>query len=367
MVIPEGLRFTADHGGLHVEPWLSGKPLIANRPTEHARSIGIPPGHPPLRTLLGLPLYYGTACVGVLELANRREGYSEHMIAPLSGVCSSVAVLLELFSARALQSVAAATEEPRLALHSLELSSAVVQSISEAIVVTDAELVVRLLNRAASRLLLADGSEEALVGASIRTVLSESIWSKIDWVQLAADFCQQPRAAASHLTGARGEGVAKDLQGHDVPVNFSISSFLFAQRRYFCFILSDIRHRKQYEEKMQMLAFLSHELRNPLQIILSGLQELQFRAAAEEHVGLLIDASNSVSRVINGVLDLSRLEHAVLRDSSFSIEELVQQALRMIRAVHSNPEVILRWKVEASVPSWILADEVSLLLLSRSW
>lgn len=63
------------------------------------------------------------------------------------------------------------------------------------------------------------------------------------------------------------------------------------------------------EEKIRFLAFLSHELRTPIQVIVSGLQELSaMNLPVPDHLALLIDASNMVTRVVDSVLDLSKLE-----------------------------------------------------------
>ena len=56
---------------------------------EHARSFGFPPGHPAMRTLLGLPLWAGGAVRGALYVTDREDGRpfdgdDERLLGPLA-------------------------------------------------------------------------------------------------------------------------------------------------------------------------------------------------------------------------------------------------------------------------------------------
>ncbi len=58
----------------------TGDMLISNSPTDHEHAGGLPPGHPPLYTYLGLPIYAGSRFVGMAGVANRRNGYDEDIV-----------------------------------------------------------------------------------------------------------------------------------------------------------------------------------------------------------------------------------------------------------------------------------------------
>jgi signal transduction histidine kinase/ActR/RegA family two-component response regulator len=62
----------------------SGAPVIANDPATDPRSGGTPPGHPPLRHFLGLPVQYAHTLVGMVGIANRPGGYEEPLVSELS-------------------------------------------------------------------------------------------------------------------------------------------------------------------------------------------------------------------------------------------------------------------------------------------
>ncbi|MDY6954053.1 MAG: GAF domain-containing protein, partial [Thermodesulfobacteriota bacterium] len=52
-----------------------GKPVIANEPKSHPDRRGVPEGHPPLTSFLGVPLKEGDRTEGMIALANKAEGY----------------------------------------------------------------------------------------------------------------------------------------------------------------------------------------------------------------------------------------------------------------------------------------------------
>ncbi len=60
--------------------------LITNNPSEHESSGGLPFGHPPLKSFLGIPFFQSDKFIGMVGVANRAIGYSEEFyqfIAPL--------------------------------------------------------------------------------------------------------------------------------------------------------------------------------------------------------------------------------------------------------------------------------------------
>ena len=87
----------------------SGEAVLANDPARDPRRGGTPPGHPPLRAFLGLPLRVGTELVGVVGLANRAGGYQPELIAALEPALQTCANLV--YSSRLLRQRRAAEAE----------------------------------------------------------------------------------------------------------------------------------------------------------------------------------------------------------------------------------------------------------------
>jgi GAF domain-containing protein len=73
----------------------SEKPVIAHDAPNDPRRAGIPPGHPPLNSFLGLPLLSNSKeFVGVIGLASRNGGYTEEVITYLEPTVAACANLI---------------------------------------------------------------------------------------------------------------------------------------------------------------------------------------------------------------------------------------------------------------------------------
>lgn len=55
----------------------NGASLKTDNPSKHPDSTGVPEGHPPLETFMGVPLFYEDKPFGLIALANKSGGYTE--------------------------------------------------------------------------------------------------------------------------------------------------------------------------------------------------------------------------------------------------------------------------------------------------
>ena len=76
--------------GLYGRVLLDGKSLLTNDPGSHPDSIGIPPGHPPLNALLGVPLIHDGKTMGLLCVANRKGGYGQEQLTAAEAIAPVV-------------------------------------------------------------------------------------------------------------------------------------------------------------------------------------------------------------------------------------------------------------------------------------
>jgi len=90
--LQRGLEFY-DLSNLAGLPALTGKLVISNAPEQDPRSGGIPKGHPPLRTFMGVPMYFGGQITGVAGVANGLGCYDEEtaeFLKPFVATCASI-------------------------------------------------------------------------------------------------------------------------------------------------------------------------------------------------------------------------------------------------------------------------------------
>jgi diguanylate cyclase (GGDEF)-like protein len=72
----------------------TGEVVVSDDPSTDPRGCGLPPGHPPLDSYIGIPLTDGDALIGMIGVANRTGGYDPSIIGELRPVLSVVAQMV---------------------------------------------------------------------------------------------------------------------------------------------------------------------------------------------------------------------------------------------------------------------------------
>jgi PAS domain S-box-containing protein len=80
-----------------------GRPVISNDPAHDERRAGLPPGHPPLASFMGIPVMKGEKIFGEIGIANRPGGYSPELLRALEPfilTCANIMEAMALENAR---------------------------------------------------------------------------------------------------------------------------------------------------------------------------------------------------------------------------------------------------------------------------
>jgi len=72
----------------------TGKTVISNAPATDPRRGGLPPGHPPMNSFLGVPIWHGDEMVGMAGVANRPGGYNQELVDELEPLFSAYASII---------------------------------------------------------------------------------------------------------------------------------------------------------------------------------------------------------------------------------------------------------------------------------
>lgn len=94
----------------------TGEAVFSNDPVHDPRAGGLPPGHPPLVTYVGLPIHRDGSLIGMVGLAGRAAGYDEELVTGLQPLLAAAGSLLDAFVIeRARQAAEAQLREALLA------------------------------------------------------------------------------------------------------------------------------------------------------------------------------------------------------------------------------------------------------------
>jgi signal transduction histidine kinase len=90
----EGLGHNMVVRGIWGRVLLDEKPVIANTPSSHPDRIGLPEGHPPLTSFMGVPLKNADRTFGMIALGNKEGGYGEADITAIESLSVAFAEAL---------------------------------------------------------------------------------------------------------------------------------------------------------------------------------------------------------------------------------------------------------------------------------
>jgi PAS domain S-box-containing protein len=250
----------------------------------------------------------------------------------------SVAQRLTLALAHAAQ-LTSVTERARQLAESESLHGSILQSMSNGLVVVDTEGKVRLVNRAAERMLRCRGDE--VIGSFVEEVLGSG--------------AEIVRDSLERVLVYSGEEIAGQWGGASVPLGMSVSPLRDADGKLngVVVVLSELTEAKSSEEERRRLdrleflgdisAVLAHEIRNPLAGMAAGIQHLltKFEEGDERHEAMerILKEGERVNRIIEDILLISRPPQLNL--GPCDISEVVEEAVSLLgkRASEQRVEI----------------------------
>jgi hemerythrin-like metal-binding protein len=153
-----------------------------------------------------------------------------------------------------------------------------------------------------------------------------------------------------------------------IPIFAAVVSIFFVRR-----LLREIRNRAQAERsaenasksKSDFLSSMSHELRTPMNAVLGFAQMMQFdpknslSPAQNEHVKSIIAGGNHLLELVNGILDLARIEadQTIFNVEEVSVNEVVSECVELTKPLADREGIQVNTPISRS-KSMILHTDV---------
>ena len=230
-----------------------------------------------------------------------------------------------------------------------QLAPSALESAPDAIVVVDASGQVVFANRQLSAVFGYESAE--ILGRTVEHLLPERFRGR--HIGHRSAFAHTPRVRPM---GAGLELLARRKDGSEFPVEISLSPIRDGERTLVAAAIRDVTDRKRIEAellaareaadranqaKSRFLATASHDLRQPLQALslLNGaLRRLPADAQVSEALAQQEQAITGMSRLVNALLDISKLESGAIRPeiTDFTVASVFEEMRREFASLASN-------------------------------
>ena len=235
---PEGLEFR-NLKTLFGAVMVTGETVISNDPSQDPRRGGLPEGHPPLNSFLGIPIYAGGEMVGMSGIANRPGGYDDELVEfllPFTTMCGN---LIHAFRTRRDRDrTLARFEEERVRL------KAILDGAVDAIITVSSDGVIESANPSVEKIF--GHTPGDLLGRNVNLLTPEPHRHLHDGY--IRRYLETGQAAVIGI-GREVEGVRRD--GSLVPIELTIAEVALPDRTLFTGILRDISRRRAAERALK--------------------------------------------------------------------------------------------------------------------
>lgn len=118
---------------------------------------------------------------------------------------------------------------------------------------------------------------------------------------------------------------------------------------------------KANSAKTDFLSNMSHEIRTPLNAIVGfseSLKEDPIPEASKEKVNDILTASNNLLEIVNGILDISKIEANKLEiiNKEYDVHSMFDELISLTKARIGNRDLDFKVKIDPSLPSVLYGD-----------
>jgi len=231
---PEGMEFR-NLDSLFGRVLSTGETLISNNPPSDVRSAGLPPGHPPLHSFLGLPLKHNNEFIGMIGVANSSKPYNNVLVSDIElylGACSNILMNEKI----QIENIA----------KNKELNT-VITSLSDGFVVIDKDSTIETVND--SMLSMFGYTENELVGKNI-TLLMDHV-SKNAHLKGMNTYLHTGNKSIIGKNGVFFNALSKN--GNVIPIEITVNEISFGGSKKFCAVIRNISEKVEFQKNIKNL------------------------------------------------------------------------------------------------------------------
>lgn len=150
-------------------------------------------------------------------------------------------------------------------------------------------------------------------------------------------------------------------------IDFIVNSIISNNNIYHIILLCNDDTHIEHKNQINLIAYLSHELRNPLQSLSLANYLLQSTLKVHDdklssYTSIIARSCSEMKKIINDILDLSKIEanEFIIEFDVCNIRQLIENIISVFSPSIQDKNLSLSFEINKDVPQTIYTDEVRL-------
>ena len=306
--------------GIYGRVLIEGKPLFSNEPEAHPDIIGLPAGHPPIESFLGVPLRSNGRIIGIIALANREGGYTNELLEASESLAHAIVQVL-------------ARQQDQQELQVLQISGERYRSLTEKLLKANLaqseDRFYKVFHHNPDMIVIENMKDNTYIEAN-QTALDTYGYTREEIIGNTAIelgiIAPNNEIIKDILEELKKQGEVKNYElntraksGQSIDVLYSSILIKFNEEECRITIMKDISDKKRYEKELarldrlnligEMAASIGHEIRNPMTSVRGFLQMFNEQEEAGEkrlYYELMIEELDRANAIITEFLSMAR-------------------------------------------------------------
>ena len=221
------------------------------------------------------------------------------------------------------------------------------------------------------RILETNRQAETFSGQNEEMLKNTSIW---DLHQAGPEWLLENLEAIQAGETVRCEAELYPLNRSAVPVEINVRKIRIGREEHLQWIIRDITERKQLDNlRNDLSAMIYHDLRSPLANIVSSLDMMRVLLPNDENpavhqvLSIAIRSTERMQRLINSLLDISRLEtgQAITNRNPVNVHTLAAEAVDAVQPITSTKRQEVTIEITENIPAiWVDEDMIRRVLIN---
>jgi signal transduction histidine kinase/CheY-like chemotaxis protein len=300
-----------------------------------------------IKTYTCYPIKYINKIIGIIGLANA-ESYSDEILEFLEELSCLLGILMNNYLLNKI-----VNQDKRYI--SYQIMDEIINRINDGIIIINSDGIINYHNDLGLNFI-----KTSINDKYTKSFINKNLFDLISQFDFIRTESKETKIFKNKLVNWELENNSNDLVHYSILLNSVISNNIVNHLLLINNKNNDISVKNNHNN---LIAFLSHELRNPLQSLSMATYLLQKKINVDDqkislYLSTISKSSSEMKRIINDILDLSKIESnemELIMDNHI-VTEILDNLVLTFESIAKEKDIELKINIEEKCPTYIFTD-----------